>query len=135
MTGIERLAAEGIAALFLIWGTVLYLEHRGAQVCLKADATAVQAQETANAIKAATDAQTINQEAIDHAKALAAAPDPTPALVCVRKYATPRALSAPEVAQPVSHGAPDGAKADQSPVGDDPGPDLAKIGQAADAQI
>lgn len=135
MTGLERIAAEVIAALFLVWGTVLYLEHRGAAECVAADRAAVAKQEGRNEARAASDTQEINQEAKAYHDAITAVPDPTPALVCVRKYAAPRTLSAAEAAQPVRNGAPDHPKTDQPPAGDDPGPDLAKIGQGADAQI
>lgn len=134
MSNLERTIAEVVAALFLIWGTILYLEHRGAAACVKADAVAVQAQETANAVKAAVDTQTINNEAQTYVQAIAAAPDPTPALVCVRRVTLATVPSA-QSPQPVSHAGTDSPKADSPPVGDDPGPDLAKIGQAADAQI
>jgi len=41
VTGIERIAVEAVVAVLLIWGTVLYLEHRGAQQCYAADAAEV----------------------------------------------------------------------------------------------
>lgn len=134
MTGIERIAAEVIAALFLVWGTVLYLEHRGAAACVAADRAAVAKQEGRNEAKAASDTQEINQEAKAYHDAITAVPDPTPALVCVRRI-TVAAMPPARAAQPVRDGAPDHPKTDQPPAGDDPGPDLAKIGQAADAQI
>lgn len=135
MTGIERTIIEILVGLAVAGGLVLYLEHRGAQGCLNENKAQVAQQETHNEVKAATDAQTINQEALDHAKAIAAAPDPTPALVCVRKYAAPRPLSTPTAPEPVRHDPADSRKADQPPATDDPGPDLVKIGQGADAQI
>jgi len=48
VTGLERIAAEVLAALFLIWGTVLYLEHRGAQQCYSAEAKTVATAEIHN---------------------------------------------------------------------------------------
>lgn len=135
LTSLQHLAIEIALGLALLVTAVLYLEHRGAEKCINADKAAVATEVTHEAVKAATDAQTINQEAKDHAKATAAAPDPTPALVCVRRYAAPKTLSTAPAAEPLGHGPADSPKADSPAVGDDPGPDLAKIGQAADAQI
>lgn len=134
MSNLERTLAEVVAALFLIWGTILYLEHRGAAACVKADVIAAAKQQGRNEAKAETDAQTINQEAIDHDKAIAAAPEPTPVLLCVRKYTT-SPLSSAAAPKPISDGATDSPTADSPATGDNPAPDLAKIGQLADAQI
>jgi len=132
MTNIERLIIEILAGVALAGGLILYFEHRGAQACLKADAAAAQKQETHNEVKAALDAQTINQEAKTYAQAVAVAPDPTPALVCVRKYQT-RPLSETATARPRNDGPTDLPKAD-SP-GFDPGPRLTPIGREADARV
>lgn len=130
---IERIAIEVIAGLCLVWGTVMYLEHRGAAQCRAADAAAITKQEAHNEAQATLDTQIINQEAQAHAQALSADPLPTPALNCVR--IAPRALPQAPTAQPVRHDPADGGKADRPAVGDDPGPDLGRIGKAADAQI
>jgi hypothetical protein len=50
VTGVERIAVEAVVAILLIWGTVLYLEHRGAQQCYAADAAAVSKAETHNTV-------------------------------------------------------------------------------------
>ena len=97
------------------------------------DAHAVAKQEARQGAQQAKDTIAINQEAIDHDKAIAAAPDPTPVLLCVRKYAAPKPLSA---AAPAAGGvvpAPDVPKADSG--GFDPGPKLTPIGRAADADV
>lgn len=132
MTSLERTAAEIVAGLLLILGFALWERHKGSTDCREADKVAVASQEAANAVTEKTDAQTLNQEAIDHAKALAAAPDPTPVLQCVRYYQAP-ALSKTTPAKPGSDAAPNLPKA----VGPsfDPAPSVGKIGQAADAQI
>lgn len=133
MTHLERLAIEIIAGLLLVWGTVAYLEHRGAAACKAADAIAVTAQEARNEAKAATDAKTLNQEAQTYHEAVSAAPDPSPALVCVRKYPAPRPVSETATARPRNDGPTDLPKAD-SP-GFDPGPRLTPIGREADARV
>lgn len=48
MSSIERLAIEIIAGLLLVWGTVAYLEHRGAAKCYAAEAQVVAKAETRN---------------------------------------------------------------------------------------
>jgi hypothetical protein len=121
-----------IVIILICVGFAFFFEHRGAVACVNADKAAVASQETREAVKAATDAQTINQEASTHHEALTAAPDPTPALVCVRKYET-RPLSSPATPEPPSHAAPQLPKPDSA--GFDPGPKLTPIGQAADAQV
>lgn len=133
MTGIERIAAEVVAALFLVWGTVLYLEHRGAASCVAADNAAVAKQEAHNEAQEATDAKAINQEAQTYHEALRATPDPTPALVCVRKYAAPRAVSETATARPGYDGPTDLPTPDRQ--GFDPGPRLTPIGLEADARV
>lgn len=133
MTPLERLAIEIIAGLLLVWGTVTYLEHRGAAACKAANALAVTAQEARNAAKAAVDAQTINQEAQTYHEATSAAPDPTPALVCVRKYAAPRPVSETATARPRNDGPTDLPAPDRP--GFDPGPRLTPIGREADARV
>lgn len=107
--------------------------HFGGLSCRLGDATAVTRQEAHNEAQAATDTKAINQEAIDHAKALSAVPDPTPALICVRQYSTPRPVSQTTAPRGISD-APAALPEPSSP-GFDPGPELAKIGQAADAQV
>lgn len=133
MTGIERIAVEAIAALFLVWGTVLYLEHRGAQQCRAADATAVAAQEARNAVQAADDTKTINLEAKTYAQAVAAPDDPSPALVCVRKYPAPRPVSAATTPGPSHDGSADLSKAASGSF--DPSPGVKTIGKEVDARV
>jgi hypothetical protein len=132
MTSLERTACEILAVLLLIGGFALWERHKGATACINADKAAVAEQEAHNADVLKTDAQTLNQEAIDHAKALAAAPDPTPILHCVQ-YITPRAVPKAAAPEPTGHAAPDLPAA----VGPsfDPAPAVAKVGQAADAQV
>jgi hypothetical protein len=133
MTGIERMAIEVLGALFLVWGTVLYLEHRGAAACVAADASAITKQEAHNAAQAASDTKEINQEASTYHEALAAPADPTPALVCVRKYAAPRPVSETATAGPRADGPAQLPKANSGSF--DPGPKLTPIGQEADARV
>jgi hypothetical protein len=133
MSNLERTIAEAVAALFLIWGGILYLEHRGAAACVQADTVAAAKQEGRNEAQAATDAKTLNQEAQTYHEAVSAAPDPSPALVCVRKYPAPRPVSATATARPRNDGPTDLPKAD-SP-GFDPGPRLTPIGREADARV
>lgn len=135
MSKLESILIGVIVLILAIVGFAFYFEHRGATECKQANVVAADRQETHEAVKAATDAKTINTEAQTYANTVAVAPDPTPALICVRRYTAPQALSATPAAQPLSHGAPDHPAADRPPVTDDPGPDLGKIGQAADAQI
>lgn len=130
---IERIAIEVIAGLCLVWGTVMYLEHRGAAQCRAADAIAVASQEARNEAKAATDAKTLNQEASTYHEAVSAAPAPTPALVCVRKYAAPRPLSETATPRPRDDGPTDLSGPDRQ--GFDPGPKLTPIGREADARV
>lgn len=133
MTSLERGAIEALALVLLICGFAFWERHKGAEKCVAADAAAVQKQETHNEVKAALNAQTINQEAKTYAQAVAAAPDPTPALVCVRKYAAPRPLSETATARPRNDGPTDLPKADRQ--GFDPGPKLTPIGIEADARV
>jgi hypothetical protein len=130
---LERIAIEVVAGLLLVWGTVMYLEHRGAAQCRAADAAAVATQEAHNAAQAATDAKTLNHEASTYHEAVSAAPAPTPALVCVRKYTAPRPLSETATAKPRNDGPTDLPKADSG--GFDPGPKLTPIGREADARV
>jgi hypothetical protein len=111
----------------------VYLEHRGAAACVAADAAAVAKQEAHNAAQAASDTKVINQEASTYHEAVSAAPDPTPALVCVRKYSAPRPVSETATARPRNDGPTDLPTADRP--GFDPGPKLAPIGQEADARV
>lgn len=48
MTSIERTLAEVVVGIILLFGTVMYLEHRGAQSCLNAEAAVVTQAETRN---------------------------------------------------------------------------------------
>lgn len=120
-----------IFAVFVGWSWGMY--HYGTLQTKLTEATAVAKQEARSEVQEAKDTVTINQEAIAHDQAIAAAPDPTPALVCVRKYAAPKPV-------PAAAGAPirvaataELPKAD-SP-GFDPGPKLTPIGRSADADI
>lgn len=131
---IERIALEVIAGLFLVWGTVMYLEHRGAAQCRAADAIAVASQEARNAAKAASDTQVINQEAQTFHDTLSApAPIDSPHVsVCYYKAAAvPQASPARPIPQP-----PDALRsADPVPPipGPDIGPSLVRVGRIADA--
>lgn len=134
MTGIERIAIEAIVALFLVWGTVVYLEHRGAAECRAADAAAVTKQEARNAAQAADDAKTINIEAKTYHDTLSApAPIDSPHIsVCYYKAAAvPQAIPArsnPHAADPLR--SPDPLPAVPGP---DIGPELVRLGRIADA--
>jgi hypothetical protein len=135
MTALYRILIEVVGGLLLVWGTVMYLEHRGAAACKAADATAVTAQEARNAVKSATDTKTINQEASTYAQTLAA-PDPIDSPhVSVCYYSTPRAVPQAATARPL----PDAANALRSPdpvpavPGPDIGPSLVRLGRIADA--
>ena len=132
MTNIERLIIEILAGVALAGGLILYFEHRGAQACLKADAAAVQKQETHNEIKAATDAQTINQEAKDYHATLAA-PDPIDAPHVSLCHYTASALPSASAPGPRPHeSAPSGSADTPHP---DVGPPLVKVGIDSDAQV
>jgi hypothetical protein len=133
MTALERYALEAILCLAAVFGIVTYLEHRGAAKYEAADKAVAVKAEAHNAAIEATDTQAINSEAIAHDKAIADAPDPTPALVCVRKYALSRAVPGNPTTAPLRDAAP--ALPAASGPSFDPGPQLAKIGQAADAQV
>ena len=140
MTHIERLAIEIIAGLLLVWGTVGFLEHRGAAACKQADSIAVAKQEGRNEAQGQQDAKTIIQEAKTHADAISADPMPTPAVICVRQYASPSPLLPATAAGRSGHGQAALSTADYRPVpsfagGVDIGKPAAKIGQACDAQV
>lgn len=135
-----RLAVNPYAIIGALVGFIISIAaaaaigyHFGGQSCRLADATAVTKQEAHNEAKAATDAQTINQEAQTYHAATTAAPDPTPALVCVRKYTAPRPLSETATARPRDDGPTDLPAPDRP--GFDPGPKLAPIGREADARV
>jgi hypothetical protein len=140
MTQIERLALEIIAGLLLVWGTVAFLEHRGATACLQANTVATAKQEGRNEAQGQQDAKTITQEAQTHAVAISADPMPTPAVICVRQYASPGPLLSATATGPSGHGQAALSTADYRPSlnfagGVDIGKPAAKIGQACDAQI
>lgn len=140
MSNLERTILEVAAALFLIWGTVAYLEHRGAAACLNADKAADTKQEGRNEAQGVQDSKTITQEAQTHADAISADPMPTPAVICVREYPAPRPLLPTTAAGSNGHGQAPLPAADYRPVlnfagGIDIGKPAAKIGQACDAQI
>jgi hypothetical protein len=137
MTSAERTLIEIVAFLMLIGGFALYERHRGAIACETADKVAVSKQEAHNEAQALADAKTITQEAQTHAEAISAPPMPTPAVICVRAYASPvLPATAPG---PLGHGTAALPAADYRPVPNFAGVDIskpaAKIGQAADAQI
>jgi hypothetical protein len=140
MSNLERTIAEAVAALFLIWGGILYLEHRGAAACVQADTVAAAKQEGRNEAQGQQDSKTITQEAQAHADAISADPIPTPAVICVRQYASPGPLLPAAAAGPRGHGQAALSTADYRPVpsftgGVDIGKPAAKIGQACDAQV
>lgn len=128
---LERIAIEVVAGLLLVWGTVMYLEHRGAAQCLKDNAIAVAKQQARNAAQAADDTKTINFEAQAYAHTLAApAPIDSPH-VSVCYYKVPQASPARPITQP-----PDTLRsADPVPPipGPDIGPSLVRVGRIADA--
>jgi hypothetical protein len=130
---LERIAIEITAAVLLIVGTVLYLEHRGAAKCVAADAAAVQQQQTHKAVKSATDAQTINQEAKTYAQALL---DPIAAPVVRVRYLPARTVPSPRPAGPLPASACLPGPSPPDPV---PGPDigrpLVQLGHDADSQV
>lgn len=132
MTNIERIAIEVIAGIVLIWGTVLYLEHRGAQECVAADAAAVQKQETHEAVKGALDAKTINDEAQTFKNTLAA-PDPIDAPHVSLCHYTPSTVPNPPAPRPLPHEAAPSREPD--PPHPDVGPPLVKVGVDSDAQV
>jgi len=135
MTSAERTLIEIVAFLMLIGGFALYERHRGAIACETADKVAVTKQEAHNEAQALADAKTITQEAQTHAEAISAPPMPTPAVICVRTYASPvLPATAPG---PLSHGTAALPAEDYRPLRPitDIAQPAAKIGQAADAQI
>ena len=135
MTGIERIAAEVLGALFLVWGTVMYLEHRGAEQCRAADSAAVTKQEAHNAAQAADDVKTINIEAKTYAQTLAA-PDPIDSPhVSLCHYSTSRAVPQAAAARPVPDAAAPSRAQDPVNTGTDVGPPLVKVGVDVDAQV
>lgn len=133
MTGIERSIIEVLAVLALVGGFALYEQHRGALGCRQADLIAQAQQEGRNAARAAIDTQVINREAIDHDQAISVAPDPTPALLCVRKYAAPRTLSQAATAPSLVATPADVRAADSG--GFDPSERVKKVGQTANADM
>lgn len=140
MTSLDRVALEIIAGLLLIWGTVAYLEHRGAAACLNADKAADTRQEGRNEAQGVQDSKTITQEAQTHADATSADPMPTPAVICVREYPAPRPLLPTTTPGSNGHGQAALPASDYRPVlnfagGVDIGKPAAKIGQACDAQV
>lgn len=124
-------ALVGLIVSIVIAAGVGY--HFGGQSCRLADVTAVAKQEAHNEAQAAKDTKTINQEASTYHAAISAPTDPTPALVCVRKYAAPRPLSETATARP-AHDGPTDLPASDRP-GFDPGPTLTPIGREADARV
>ena len=132
MTGLERTIIEILAVLALVGGFALYEQHKGATKCIQADAVAVQKQETHNEVKAATDAQIINQEAKTYHDTLA---DPAPVdapHVSVCHY-TPSAVPGAPASRPSPHeGTPSGSADSPHP---DVGPPLVKVGIDSDAQV
>lgn len=135
MTGLERIAVEAVAALFLIWGTVLYLEHRGAAQCVAADRDAVAKQEGHNEAKAASDTKEINQEAKAYAQ-VRAAPDPINVPhVSLCKYTPAGAVPQAATARPIPNAAAPSGKPDPLSPPSDVGPPLVKVGVDSDAQV
>lgn len=132
MTGLERTLAEILGVILLIGGFALWERHKGAVSCEDHDKAAVASQVVHNATVAKTDTQIINSEAVAHAQAVAAQPDPTPILSCVQ-YLAPRPLPKATAPEPASHAAPELPKAAGPSF--DPAPAVAKLGQAADAQV
>jgi hypothetical protein len=132
MTGIERTIIEILAVLIMVGGFALYEQHKGATKCLQADAAAVAKQEAHNEVKAATDAQTINQEAKDYHATLAA-PDPIDAPHVSVCHFTPSAVPSAPTPGPRAHESPDSRSTD--PPHPDVGPPLVKVGIDSDAQV
>lgn len=132
-----RLMIEIGVALAAVLAFVLYERHAGAAACVAGNAIAISKQEAGNAAQAADDAKTINIETQAYAQAVAAPADPTPALVCVRKYAAPRTLPSTAAAAPGGDGpaALPGTDSGGASAAFDPGPRLAPIGKAANAQV
>lgn len=118
-----------ILIVVLAWSWFCY--HYGTLSSKLTAATAVEKQVAHDEAQEAKDTAIINQEALDHDKAIAAAPEPTPVLVCVRKYPDPMQTTA-RAASRVAR-APDLPKTDHRSF--DPGPALAPLGRAADADI
>jgi hypothetical protein len=122
------------AVLFGAWSYFCY--HEGGLPQKLKDATSLAKQEALAETKTASEATTINQEVQTHADAITAPPDPTPAVICVRKYA---ASGLPKTAAtgPRVNGASDLSATADRPV--QPITDIARpaavIGQACDAQI
>lgn len=133
MTGLERIAAEVIAALFLIWGTVLYLEHRGAAQCVAADSAAITKQEARNEAQAASDTKEINQEAKAYHDATAA-PDPIDSPhVSLCYYRTAGAVPQAATARPLANAPAPSRSPDPVSPPSDVGPPLVKVGVDSDA--
>jgi hypothetical protein len=140
MTSIERLIIEIVAGLLLVWGTVAFLEHRGAAKCVQAETVAVAKQEGRNEAQGVHDSKTITQEAKTHADAISADPMPAPAVICVRVDPGSGPVLPATAAGRGGHGPTALPTADYRPVpsfagGVDISKPAAKIGQACDAQI
>lgn len=135
MTALERIAAEVVGALLLIWGTVAYLEHRGAAACRQANVVAEAKQVGHEEAKAASDATTINIEAKTYAQTLAA-PDPVDSPHVSLCHYTPSVPGAAGTAAagPGAHETAGSRSADQGPP-KDLGPPLVKVGIDSDAQV
>lgn len=132
MTSIQRIGIEVIAGLLLIWGTVLYIEHRGAQACINENKAAVVKQEAHNEAKAKTDADTINQEAQTYHATLAA-PDPIDAPHVSLCHYTPSTVPSTPAPRSLPHEVAPSGRADSSHP--DVGPPLVKAGIDSDAQV
>lgn len=98
------------------------------------DEKAVVKQQQQEAARTTADEGINQQIEAEHEKAIQSIPDPTPVVVCVRKYVAPVLGAAAPAAEGVNAAAAV-SRTDNQPAQDDPGPDLARIGQAADAQV
>jgi len=134
VTAIERLVLEIAGALFLVWGTVLYLEHRGAAQCRASDMLAAAAQAARNEAQAHDDAKLVNSEAASYAQTLALpAPADSPHVsLC---HYTPASVPQTAAARPRTDEPAADRTADTLAAAPDLGPALVKLGVNADAQM
>jgi hypothetical protein len=134
------ITAYVIAGLAALIAAFFFGYHLGSLAIEVKDQKAVIEQQSHEQIQAHNDASAISKEAKDYAHAVSQAinePDPAPAVVCVRKYAAPRALSPAAAPGPVPDaggGLPAAAGGSVQPV-TDIGKPAADIGATANAQV
>lgn len=133
MSSLERTLIEIVAFLAMVGGFALYERHQGAVKCVAADVAAVTKEETHEAVKAATHAKTINEEAQTYANTVAA-PDPIDSPHVSLCHYTPTALPSAPAPRPLPHEATPSGKSDPPPAVD-VGPPLVKVGVDVDAQV